>query len=95
MAGILRAAPPIASRQTTITNKIYGVNVSDAYAWLRDDSRSNVDVLAYLQAENQYANVYLKQLQPLVDSLADSMDAAVPAVEVSHVSRCRAHLELL
>jgi protease II len=52
---------------------------------LRDDSRSDTEVLGYLKAENDYADAYFEQLPPLVDSLADSMDAAVPAVEVSQV----------
>jgi hypothetical protein len=52
---------------------------------LRDDSRSDPEVLGYLKAENVYADAYFEQLQPLVDSLADSMDATVPAVEVSQV----------
>jgi protease II len=52
---------------------------------LRDDSRSDKNVLGYLTAENDYADACFEQLQLLVDSLADSMDAAVPAVEVGQV----------
>jgi hypothetical protein len=52
---------------------------------LRDDSRSSKEVLHYLESENRYADAYFVQLQPLVDNLADSMDAALPHVEVSQV----------
>ena len=58
---------------------------------LRDDSRSNKEVLGYLEAENEYADAYFAQLQPLVDSLADSMSDALPAVEVGQVRLCSAH----
>lgn len=59
---------------------------------LRDDSRSNKEVLGYLEAENEYADAYFEQLQPLVDSLADSMSDALPAVEVAQVRPCSAHV---
>ncbi|WP_277980757.1 S9 family peptidase [Sphingomonas phyllosphaerae] len=41
----------------------------DDYYWLRDDTRKNPDMLAYLAAENAYADATLASLKPLQDKL--------------------------
>jgi len=41
----------------------------DVYYWLRDDTRTDPDVLSYLQAENQYTETVLAPVQPLIDRL--------------------------
>ncbi|MFH7407532.1 S9 family peptidase, partial [Pseudomonas syringae pv. tagetis] len=41
----------------------------DDYYWLRDDKRENPQMLAYLNAENAYADQVLKPLKPLEDTL--------------------------
>ena len=41
----------------------------DVYYWLRDDTRSDPDVLSYLKAENQYTETMLAPVQPLIDQL--------------------------
>jgi oligopeptidase B len=41
----------------------------DVYYWLRDDTRTNPDVLSYLKAENQYTETQLAPIQPLIDRL--------------------------
>jgi protease II len=33
----------------------HGGTVVDEYCWLRDETRTNAEVLAYLKAENEYA----------------------------------------
>ncbi|KQT32864.1 peptidase [Sphingomonas sp. Leaf412] len=43
----------------------------DAYYWLRDDTRKDPRMLAYLKAENDYADAVLKPLQPLEKRLYD------------------------
>ena len=57
----------------------------DPYYWLRDDSRSNAEVLAHLRAENAYAEAVLEPVQPLIETLYTEMvgrlkqdDASVP-----------------
>jgi oligopeptidase B len=42
---------------------------SDDYYWLRDDTRKNPEMLAYLKAENDYADAQLAALKPLQDKL--------------------------
>lgn len=57
----------------------------DVYYWLRDDTRTDPDVLSYLRAENQYTDVMLAPIQPLIDGLYTEIvarlkqdDATVP-----------------
>lgn len=57
----------------------------DPYYWLRDDSRSNAEVLAHLRAENAYAEAVLEPVQGLIETLYMEMvgrlkqdDASVP-----------------
>jgi oligopeptidase B len=57
----------------------------DEYYWLRDDERSSKDVLAYLQAENDYKDAMLAGLAPLQRELYDEIvgrikqdDSSVP-----------------
>ena len=42
---------------------------ADDYYWLRDDTRKNPDMLAYLAAENSYADAVLAKSKPLADKL--------------------------
>ena len=57
----------------------------DPYYWLRDDARSNAEVLGHLRAENAYADAVLQPVQPLMETLYLEMvgrlkqdDASVP-----------------
>lgn len=42
---------------------------NDPYYWLRDDTRKNAEMLAYLNAENAYADAMLASTKPLQDEL--------------------------
>src|SRR3954451_1934892 len=60
----------------------------DPYYWLRDDTRKNPDMLAYLKAENAYADAVLAPTKPLQDTLFKEIvghikqdDSSVPARE--------------
>jgi len=44
-------------------------NRNDPYYWLRDDTRKNPEMLAYLKAENDYADTLLAPTKPLQDEL--------------------------
>jgi oligopeptidase B len=57
----------------------------DVYYWLRDDTRTDPDVLSYLQAENQYTDAMLAPVKPQIDQLYTEIvarlkqdDATVP-----------------
>ena len=67
-AAALPAAPDVEKRPHTVTAP-HGASRSDEYYWLRDDSRSDKDMLAYLNAENAYADAVLAPLKPLQEAL--------------------------
>ena len=54
----------------------FGATRNDDYYWLRDDKRENKDMLAYLQAENAYADQLLAPLKPLEDTCTRRSPAA-------------------
>ena len=56
--------PPHAAKRPFQVTSPNGAR-EDAYYWLRDDTRKNADMLAYLKAENDYADSVLRPLQPL------------------------------
>ncbi|HEY6048036.1 MAG TPA: S9 family peptidase, partial [Sphingomicrobium sp.] len=79
-------APP------TVPQKAYSVKGpherNDPYYWLRDDTRKNADMLAYLKAENDYADAVLAPTKPLQDRLFNDIvshikqdDSSVPVRE--------------
>jgi oligopeptidase B len=55
------------------TVKAFGGVRIDNYDWLRD--RKDPRVIAYLDAENAYANAQLEPIKPLVDELAAELNA--------------------
>ena len=68
------ATPPVAARQPHVVKAPFGAERSDEYYWLRDDTRRNPAMLAYLKAENAYADTVLKPLEPLQKQLyADTL----------------------
>jgi len=78
--------PPIAAQKPyTVKGP---VSRNDEYYWLRDDTRKSPEMLAYLNAENDYADAYLAALKPLEDRLYAEIvgrikqdDASVPVRE--------------
>jgi oligopeptidase B len=79
----LPSAPVAAVKPHTVESP-NGDRVDDYY-WLRDDTRSKTDVLAYLEAENKYKDSVLAPLKPLHERLYKEMvgrikqdDASVP-----------------
>lgn len=61
---------PVAKRQT-VTTEIHGHQREDYYAWLRE--KSNPDVTAYLDAENQYTQHCMQHTTALQTSLYEEM----------------------
>jgi oligopeptidase B len=49
----------------------------DPFFWLRDDTRSDPQVLAYLHAETAYAREILAPVQPLLDKLYEEIVARI------------------
>lgn len=62
------AQPPIAEQRAYVVESPQG-DRQDPYYWLRDDSRSDPDVIAYLEAENAYYDAYRADYAELTDTL--------------------------
>ncbi|HVC46675.1 MAG TPA: S9 family peptidase [Terracidiphilus sp.] len=72
--------PPVARKLHTETT-LHGVTLVDDYAWLRD--KDNPEVLAYLEAENRYAEAETAALAPLRDELYQEMLSHIQQTDVS------------
>ncbi|WP_307548572.1 S9 family peptidase [Xanthomonas sacchari] len=84
-ASAAAATPPHPAKQPHAVKAPFGAVRQDAYYWLRDDTRKNPQMLAYLNAENAYADQVLKPLKPLEDRLYEEIvgrikqdDSSVP-----------------
>ena len=79
------STPPSVIKKAHQVTAPHGAPREDEYYWLRDDSRKNADMLAYLKAENAYADAVLAPTKPLQDKLYTEIvsrirqdDATVP-----------------
>jgi oligopeptidase B len=63
------ATPPLAARKPFVIKSPSGETREDDYYWLRDDTRKNPEMLAYLAAENGYADRVLAPTRPLQDTI--------------------------
>ena len=66
-------APPDAVKKPHTVTAPHGAARQDEYYWLRDDKREDKEMLAYLQAENAYADAVMKPLKPLEHRLYDEI----------------------
>ena len=80
--------PPVAAQRPHEVKAPHGAVRNDEYYWLRDDKRENPEMLAYLNAENAYADAMLAPLAPLKQRLYDEIvgriqqdDSSVPYLE--------------
>jgi oligopeptidase B len=76
--GALGAAlqPPIAARKPHPVNSPHGARI-DPYYWLRDDERTNPEVLTYLKAENEFRERSMAAAKPLENALYEEIYARV------------------
>jgi oligopeptidase B len=77
--------PPDAARKPHVVKAPHGAERNDEYYWLRDDTRKNAEMLAYLNAENAYVDTAMAPLKPLQDRLYEEIvgrikqdDSSVP-----------------
>ena len=74
---------PPKAKQIPHAMTVHGDTRLDNYYWLRDDTRSQPDVLEYLQAENEYGRCIMASQQALQDSpeyLFDQYQCQHPAL---------------
>ena len=65
----IAATPPDAEKRPHQVRAPFGAVREDEYYWLRDDSRTQPQILEYLHAENRYADALMAPLQPLQERL--------------------------
>ena len=63
------SGPPIAATHAHQVVSPSGASREDPYYWLRDDSRQNPEVIAYLDAENAYADTVVAPLRDTRETL--------------------------
>jgi oligopeptidase B len=68
--------PPVAARRPHDVASPHGTR-QDPYYWLRDDARKESDVIAYIEAENAYAEAMLAPSRSLEDALFAEIRARV------------------
>ncbi|WP_034160414.1 S9 family peptidase [Sphingomonas sp. ERG5] len=61
--------PPVAARKPHEIKAPFGATRRDDYYWLRDDTRKNPDMLAYIKAENDYADTVLAPTKKLQEAI--------------------------
>ncbi len=81
-------APPVAEQRPYEVKAPHGAVRNDEYYWLRDDKREAPAMLAYLNAENAYADAVMAPLASLKTTLYDEIvgrvlqdDSSVPYFE--------------
>jgi len=77
--------PPIAQTRAHEVKAPFGATRNDEYYWLRDDTREDAKMLAYLKEENAYADALLASSKPLAGKLYEEIvgrikqdDSSVP-----------------
>lgn len=85
-----RFRPPLAECRPVALPSPHG-DRSDEYYWLRDDSRSDEAVLAYLRAENGYRAAMLEPLEPLRNRLYQEITGRIKLDDASVPYRYRGH----
>ena len=76
-------APPDVAKKPHVVKAPFGAERQDEYYWLRDDDRKNPDMLAYLKAENAYADAVLGPLKPVQDALYGEIVARIKQDDAS------------
>ncbi len=74
--------PPVA-RIEHVVDTLFGQEIVDDYGWLRDDSRSDPEVLRYLEAENAYTTSAMRHTEDLQETLFSEMRSRIKDVDLS------------
>ena len=83
-AGVAYAAEtikPPAAKKVPKSVTMFGDTRTDNYSWIRE--KTNPDVIAYLNAENDYANAMMKKTEPLQKKLYDEMLSHIKQTDVN------------
>ena len=86
--GAVHGVIPKAKRVPVVTT-LHGDTREDPYAWMRD--RSDPDTVAYLEAENKYADAVTAHLEPLRKQIYEEMVSHIKETDVSALTKCGAY----
>ena len=75
--------PPDVEKRAHEVRAPHGAVRQDEYYWLRDDSREDKAMLAYLEAENAYVDQVMAPLKPVEDTLYDEFVARIKQDDAS------------
>ncbi len=84
-----RPQPP-AARRHPVEHVIHGDRRIDDYAWLR--KKEDPEVIAYLEAENAYADALMKPAAPFAETLYQEMLGRIQQTDLSVPYRLRGYL---
>jgi oligopeptidase B len=83
--------PPVAEQRPHAVKAPFGATRDDPYYWLRDDTRKDPAMLAYLAAENAYADRLLASSKPLQDTLYKEITGRIKQDDASVPYRLRGY----
>jgi oligopeptidase B len=83
--------PPVAAQHPHEVRAPFGAMRQDPYYWLRDDTRKNPDMLAYLAAENRYADAQLASSKALNETLYKEITGRIKQDDASVPYRLRGY----
>jgi len=83
--------PPTVAKKPHDVSAPFGATRNDPYYWLRDDTRKNPEMLAYLKAENDYADALLASSKPLQDKLFTEITGRIKQDDASVPYRLRGY----
>ena len=75
--------PPDVAKKPHVVRAPFGAERQDEYYWLRDDTRKDPAMLAYLEAENAYADVLLAPSKPVQDAMYGEIVARIKQDDAS------------
>ena len=75
------ATPPPVTKRVESRREFHGDVFVDPYEWLRD--KSSPEVIAHLEAENEYADHSTAQLEPLRQRIFDEIKARTKETDLS------------
>lgn len=78
-----RLEPAPVAKVVPNVDTMFGIEMVDNYAWLRDDSRSDPEVLDYLKAENEYTAKVMQHTEQLQTDLYNEMLGRIKETDLS------------
>ncbi|HEU5468833.1 MAG TPA: S9 family peptidase [Steroidobacteraceae bacterium] len=82
--------PPIAAVRPHVVASPHGSR-TDEYYWLRDDTRSNAEVIGYLEAENAYKEAMTAHTRPLEEKVYQEIVGRIKQDDSTVPYRLRGH----